>query len=218
MTVGLLGFGVSTNAAQPLGGRAGLRTLDSPRPTLGYYHDYALAADLDGASGPALLEFSSTDDSTPLSTASAADWFDRFRCFIGLGVRCTGAPEEVLPPPPPPPPPPPQKIVLRGVHFDFEKSIILDVGKPVLDEDAEVLKANPNGKIEVNGYCDAFEKDCVALSKERANSVADYLVMKGVNRNQLTSKGFGTHFVADNANPQDRAQNRRVELVPDDEQ
>jgi outer membrane protein OmpA-like peptidoglycan-associated protein len=60
--------------------------------------------------------------------------------------------------------------------------------------------------------------DCVALSKERANSVSDYLVMKGVNRNQLTSKGFVTHYVANNATQQARAQNRRVELVPDEEQ
>jgi len=104
------------------------------------------------------------------------------------------------------------------VHFDFDKSIIRDVDQPVLDEDAEALKANPNAKIDVSGYCDAFEKDCVALSKERANSVSDYLVMKGVNRNQLTSKGFDTHYVANNATQQARAQNRRVELVPDEEQ
>src|SRR6266851_10485400 len=86
--VGLLAFGVSTNAAQSLGGKADWRMLDSPRPTLGYYHDYGRAADMDGARArPALPEFSSTDDSMPLSTASAADWFDRFSCFIGLGAR-----------------------------------------------------------------------------------------------------------------------------------
>ncbi len=47
--VGLLAFGVSTNAAQSLGGKADWRMLDSPRPTLGYYHDYGRAADMDGA-------------------------------------------------------------------------------------------------------------------------------------------------------------------------
>jgi outer membrane protein OmpA-like peptidoglycan-associated protein len=55
--------------------------------------------------------------------------------------------------PPPPPPPPPEKIILRGVHFDFDKSNIRPQDAAVLDEAAETLKSHPNVTVNVNGYC-----------------------------------------------------------------
>ena len=70
-------------------------------------------------------------------------------------------------PPPPPPPaaaPPPEKIVLRGVHFDFNKSFIREVDKPVLDEAADTLKGNPSVKVDVNGYCDAIDPSSTTRS------------------------------------------------------
>ena len=158
-----------------------------------------------------------------------SDAWPAFPIGIGAGALLGGiigyllAHEEVAPtpppplPPPPPPPPPPQKIVLRGVHFDFDKAIIRDVDKPVLDEAAETLKANPNAKIYVNGYCDAIGsmRYNQRLSERRANAVAAYLEDKGIPSSQLVPQGFGkTHFVAPNDTAEGRAQNRRVELVP----
>jgi OOP family OmpA-OmpF porin len=107
------------------------------------------------------------------------------------------------------------------VHFDFDKSIIRDVDKPVLDEAAETLKGNPNAKIYVNGYCDAIGgmRYNQGLSERRANAVAAYLEDKGIPSSQLIPQGFGkTHFVAPNDTADGRAQNRRVELVPADQQ
>ena len=123
-------------------------------------------------------------------------------------------------PPPPPPPPPPEKIVLRGVHFNFDKYYIRNVDKPVLDEAAETLKANPNVKVYVNGYCDAIGSVPynLRLSQRRAESVAAYLEDKGIPASQLIPQGFGkTHFVATNHTAEGRAENRRVELVPVDQ-
>jgi outer membrane protein OmpA-like peptidoglycan-associated protein len=93
---------------------------------------------------------------------------------------------------PPPPPPPPQKIILRGVHFDFDKAVIRPVDQPVLDEAAETLKSNPNVKVEVNGYCDAI---CgiaynLRLSQRRAEAVAGYLEDKGIPPSQLIPRGL----------------------------
>jgi len=76
---------------------------------------------------------------------------------------CCGAEKPAAPPPPPkvaappPPPAPPakEKLVLRGVHFDFNKSTIRSGDAAVLDEAAEALKANPGVTVNVNGYCDA---------------------------------------------------------------
>jgi len=110
---------------------------------------------------------------------------------------------------------------LRGVHFNFDKSFIREVDKPVLDEAAETLKANPNVKIYVNGYCDAIGgvRYNLKLSQRRAESVAAYLEDKGIPASQLIPQGFGkTHFVASNKTKDGRAQNRRVELVPVDQQ
>ena len=106
---------------------------------------------------------------------------------------------------------------MRGVHFDFDKAVIRPVDRPVLDEAAETLKANPNVKVYVNGYCDAIGKRAynLKLSQRRAEAVAGYLEDKGIPASQLIPQGFGkTHFVATNRTAEGRAENRRVELVP----
>jgi outer membrane protein OmpA-like peptidoglycan-associated protein len=124
-------------------------------------------------------------------------------------------------PPPPAPPPPPvaqQKMVLRGVHFAFNRAVIRPEDTPVLDEAAENIKASPNVKIDVNGYCDAIGGEAynLKLSQRRAEAVVGYLENKGVPASQLTANGHGkTNFVASNSTAEGRAQNRRVELVPE---
>ena len=123
---------------------------------------------------------------------------------------------------PGPPAPPPQaaaeeKIVLRGVHFQAASSDLSDSEIPILDQAVETLKAHPNARIYVKGYCDAAgspEKN-VRLSQERAATVAAYLQSKGVPLSQLIVVGMGgTHFVATNDTEKGRARNRRVELEP----
>ena len=107
--------------------------------------------------------------------------------------------------------------MLRGVHFDFNKSRIRPGDAAVLDEAASTLKANPNVTINVNGYCDAIggEEYNVRLSNRRSNAVVDYLVRAGIPSSQLIPHGYGkTDFVATNDTAEGRAQNRRVELVP----
>jgi OOP family OmpA-OmpF porin len=90
----------------------------------------------------------------------------------------------------------------------------------VLDA-AETLKANPNAKIYVNGYCDAIGRMRYnqKFSERRADAVAAYLEDKGIPSSQLIPRRFGkTHFVAPNNTADSRAQDRRVDLVPADQQ
>jgi OOP family OmpA-OmpF porin len=111
-----------------------------------------------------------------------------------------------------------EKLVLRGVHFDFNKSKIRPGDAAVLDEAATTLKANPDVDIDVNGYCDAIggENYNLRLSDRRAEAVVDYLANAGVNQSRLHPHGYGkTNFVATNDTAEGRAQNRRVELVPE---
>jgi len=125
------------------------------------------------------------------------------------------------PPPPPPSPPPPvkqhEKLVLRGVHFNFNKSNIRPEDAAILDEAAEILKAHPDVTVYDDGYCDAIGgvEYNLKLSQRRADSVAKYLEDKGIPSTRLIPRGFGkTDFVAPNDTDEGRAQNRRVELKP----
>ena len=167
----------------------------------------AANADLVGQCQSGLL----TDVQTELSMR---DWFLIVQYYtLTVHAICK-------PPPPPPPPPPPvvQKMVLRGVHFAFNRAKIRPEDRPVLDEAAETIKASPNTKIDVNGYCDSIGSAAynLKLSQRRAEVVDEYLENKGVPAGQLTPHGYGkTNFVASNRTADGRAQNRRVELTPE---
>jgi outer membrane protein OmpA-like peptidoglycan-associated protein len=147
----------------------------------------------------------------------------KFREWFIFQYYSVWASAECVPPPPPPPPPPVaapaprEKVVLRGVHFAFNKAIIRPEDMPVLDEAAETLRSKPDVKLDVNGYCDAIgsEKYNLRLSQRRADAVATYLEGKGISADRLIPQGFGkTNFVASNDTSEGRAQNRRVELTP----
>ena len=142
----------------------------------------------------------------------------------GAGVKYSFREPEPAPPPcpapPPPPPPPPapvakKKIVLRSVHFDFNKSNIRADAKPVLDEAARTLKEEGGIAVIAAGHTDNIGSDAYnkGLSLRRANAVRDYLVDHGVSASRIRTEGLGeAQPVASNATDDGRAQNRRVEL------
>lgn len=129
---------------------------------------------------------------------------------------------EVPPPPPPlevaaPEPVVKQRIVLRGVTFDFDSSTLRPNSGPVLNQAAELLKENPEVMVSVDGFTDSVGTAAYnqALSVRRAESVYRYLVNRGVDPERLRVQGFGlTNPVASNETEAGRAQNRRVELNP----
>lgn len=55
----------------------------------------------------------------------------------------------------------------------------------------------------------------MALSNDRAKSVMNYLVMRGIDAGRIAARGYGkTRPVATNETAEGRAKNRRVEVVP----
>jgi peptidoglycan-binding protein ArfA len=81
---------------------------------------------------------------------------------------------------------------------------------------ADKLKACPGAKVTINGYSDNIGTDAVniPISAQRANSVADFLIAKGVPRERITAKGLGAaNPVASNDTPDGRNRNRRVEIL-----
>ena len=84
-----------------------------------------------------------------------------------------------------------------------------------VDNIGAILKAYPNVKIAVEGYTDnTGDPDSnIALSQLRAESVKTRLVAQGISADRIATAGYGSaNPVADNATPEGRAQNRRIEL------
>ena len=141
---------------------------------------------------------------------------------FGLGLTYNFTAGEAAPPPPapvaqaaPPPPPAKKKIVLRSVHFDFDKATLKADAKPILDEAIQVLKQEGSVDIVVEGHTDSVGTDQYnqALSRRRAETVRSYLVDHGIARSRITADGMGeSKPVASNDTADGRAQNRRVEL------
>jgi OOP family OmpA-OmpF porin len=111
--------------------------------------------------------------------------------------------------------PKPEKIVLRGINFDFDKYNIKSEWMPVLDEAVRILKAHPNIHIVIEGNTDAIgsEQYNQKLSERRANAVYKYFVSKGISSSRMKTVGYGElRPIATNATEEGRALNRRVEL------
>jgi outer membrane protein OmpA-like peptidoglycan-associated protein len=84
-----------------------------------------------------------------------------------------------------------------------------------LDRLATLLKNNPEKKIEIGGHTDNVGSDeaNLTLSNNRAQSVVDYLVKKGIAVNRLTAKGYGESVpIATNDTDAGRSKNRRTEF------
>jgi len=130
-------------------------------------------------------------------------------------------PPPPLPPPPPPPPAPPaerrvERIVLEPVHFEFDKSSLTPLGRRVLDEAAEKLKANPNLRVEIEGHTDSIGTELynLGLGKRRAEAVKGYMALRHqVDAERMTALSYGeSRPIAENRTAEGRAQNRRVEF------
>lgn len=110
------------------------------------------------------------------------------------------------------------RIVLRDVHFDFDRATLRPESRPILNEVGEVLLRHPELRIEIQGHTDAIGPDPYnqGLSDRRARAVLEYLVTNfpGLDPDQYTTRGYGeSRPVATNATDEGRQLNRRVEFV-----
>jgi outer membrane protein OmpA-like peptidoglycan-associated protein len=109
-------------------------------------------------------------------------------------------------------------ITLSGsVLFESNKSDVLPAAQSKLMDVANALmKQDPESKIVVQGYTDSRGSDSLnqELSQRRAETVRGYLAGHGVPSDRISAQGFGAASpIADNASPEGRANNRRVEIV-----
>ena len=103
-----------------------------------------------------------------------------------------------------------------GVNFATNKSSLTSEAKANLDSVADVFKEFPDTNLLVQGHTDNTGKAeyNMELSKKRAQSVIDYFVSKGINRNRFSVEAFGeTQPRFDNSTSEGRSKNRRVEMA-----
>lgn len=84
------------------------------------------------------------------------------------------------------------KLPVRPIFFDFNKSNILTDSYPYLDSIADFLMKNKNLSIEVGVHTDTrwSDKYSTCLSCNRAKAIVNYLISKGIKPDRLYSKGY----------------------------
>ncbi len=148
---------------------------------------YALFASRDG-----YFDHSLHFDFVGLHSASAP-----FRQTIGLMPLKTGV-----------------TLTLRNVFFDTDSDVLNPTSYLELDRWCKVMTDRPNMRIQIEGHTDnqgeaAYNQQ---LSERRANSVAQYLIQKGIAPTRIARKGFGESSPAQsNDTEAGRAANRRTE-------
>ena len=102
-----------------------------------------------------------------------------------------------------------------GVTFDVGSSTLKPAFRDTLDKVAQSLIEYPNSLVDVYGHTDSTGSDSFNqnLSENRARTVMNYLISRGVPAARLRSQGFGeTMPVASNNTADGRTRNRRVEI------
>ncbi len=106
----------------------------------------------------------------------------------------------------------------------YAKTILFNSGKssfkqetfPVLQSITAILKEFPSSRFSIEGHTDSDGADAMnqKLSEDRAGAVKDYLIENGIDRDRLTSTGFGESKPIDtNKTAKGKANNRRVEVL-----
>lgn len=187
---------------------------------------------LQQADGRTRIELT-VNDSQRSSSAIADDFYRAYDHYYYRGS--TMPPHSTTPPKPEPSPPPPPtshkttppshkptphaKVIdnmTLQMLFDFNKDTLTEGDLKELQKAVVFVKKYPGAKIRIDGYTDSIgtESYNIKLSERRATAVMNYLVREaGIDSSKITAIGHGkADPVADNATPEKRAKNRRVEV------
>lgn len=108
-----------------------------------------------------------------------------------------------------------QTVTLKGVKFETGSARLTPDARRIVDEVARTLKNQPKLVAEISGHTDDVGNDAynLILSQQRAESVRQHLIGRGVAPERLKAQGYGeTQPVADNNTPEGREANRRVDF------
>ncbi len=103
-------------------------------------------------------------------------------------------------------------IVSPTIYFQQSEYLILKRSYPELNQLCEVLRANDNLSIKIEGHTDKIgkRKYNLILSEQRAHEIKKYLIERGIRNERITTYGFGDSFPRC---PPPCEKNRRIEYM-----
>src|SRR5262245_4814951 len=107
-------------------------------------------------------------------------------------------------------------VNLPDILFDTNKATLKPNAQVALAKLAGIVSLFPNINLRIEGHTDSTGGDAinVPLSRERAQSVMTFLKSQGVAASRMSAEGYAARIpVADNATPEGRSKNRRVEII-----
>lgn len=106
-------------------------------------------------------------------------------------------------------------VVLRNIFFEIDSYALQESSFPELDNLFDLLVQNPELHVEISGHTDStgsFDYN-LELSENRARSVYEYLIDKGISADRLQYRGYADTIPIDtNETEEGRASNRRTEF------
>jgi outer membrane protein OmpA-like peptidoglycan-associated protein len=106
-------------------------------------------------------------------------------------------------------------FIVPNIYFPTKQFHITEESYGALDQLVELLNINTTLQIQIEGHTDnvGTVKDNIKLSQNRANTIKNYLLIKGIAESRLITRGFGSSKPLDkNNNEIARAKNRRTEI------
>lgn len=105
---------------------------------------------------------------------------------------------------------------MQDAFFDYNKSDIRPDAQKALTQDADYLKAHPDVKVRIGGYCDqrGSEEYNLGLGERRAEAAKQFMVNLGVAADNITTISYGKDrpFCTDTTDACYQ-QNRRAQVV-----
>lgn len=100
-------------------------------------------------------------------------------------------------------------FVLENIYYDFDKWDILEQSAIELDKLVNILKENPELKVELGSHTDSRGTDDynLWLSEKRSASAIKYINDKGFSNGRISAKGYGESS-PEIANPQNETEHR----------
>ncbi len=108
-----------------------------------------------------------------------------------------------------------QRYILDNILFDFNSHKLLSRSFDQLDELVRVMQRNRDTHVEISGHTDDVGSGNYnqRLSMRRAESVAAFLISRGISKGRIITRGFGkTMPLVEGETEEIRKANRRVEI------
>jgi outer membrane protein OmpA-like peptidoglycan-associated protein/Tol biopolymer transport system component len=107
-------------------------------------------------------------------------------------------------------------LVLNNIFFKFGSAELLPESMSEINQVTKLLEEHSAMKIKITGHTDDIGTDEAnqLLSEQRASSVVQAIIQKGIDPKRLTAEGKGEKQpIADNKTPEGQSQNRRIEMT-----